>query len=105
MRTAQTRVVGLLTASRIWRRVRSPGCGSEVGYTVGGVRGWRPSELGVAATDLAIANSDFEAKLNAARAVAQTLHDSSQGTTADAGGTKPKKTIAWAFALPTPQTR
>jgi hypothetical protein len=44
-----------------------------VGYTVGGVRGWRLSELGDAATDLATANSDFEAKLNAARAVAHAV--------------------------------
>ncbi|WP_207841844.1 hypothetical protein [Williamsia soli] len=62
-----------------------------MGYTVGGVRGWRPSELGDAATDLATANSDFEAKLNAARAVAQSLHEGSQGTTADAAWDKAEK--------------
>ncbi|OZG27634.1 hypothetical protein BH683_017270 [Williamsia sp. 1138] len=65
-----------------------------MGYTVGGVRGWRPSELGDAATALATANSDFEATLNAARAVAQSLHEGSQGTTAVRPGTKQIRTIA-----------
>jgi hypothetical protein len=61
-----------------------------VGYTVSRVRGWRPSELGDAATKLETTNSAFETALNDALAVALALHQSSQGTTAESAWATPE---------------